>query len=184
MIPYIRSAIATIALVMFGCVLAQEVTGTITGYVDGSDEARLWYTLGIDTDEGYQATADWTAIMDSLAAITVQGHSEERFATEGALSFEFTSFGGFPTDCPCTFDDASFTYWTTSSFMNEFFTTDEATVTIETAEEVEENVYRIEGSFEAILHFQESATSGPDPERTMAIHGTFTVERLPEFVVE
>lgn len=179
-----RVTITIITIAVFSCALAQEVTGTVTAFVDGAEEPRVWYTLGYETDEGYDATANWSLIMESLAAISVQAHPEQRYSRENAMSFEWSSFGGFPTDCPCTFEEVSFTYWTLPTFMDEYFATEEGTVVIETVGEVEENVYRIEGTFEATMLFQESVMSPPDPERTMTLQGTFAIERLPQYQEE
>ena len=157
-----------------------EVTGTIQATLGG--EERSWNTLGFETPDGYQATSSWLLILDNVASLTLQGHPGDSWQVEETLSVEFYSLGGFPSDCPCTFTDAEIRYWTTSSMFKGAYLTDEGEVTLTSVEQLDEDNYRIEGTFRGTLTFEEDVVDDiSDPDNTLEVEGSFVIERLVRF---
>lgn len=163
-----------LALVFLGSAAAQtEATGTVNAVVDG--ESRTWYTLLFQVDGGQQPTATFSD--DFGANFSIQAHPEKRFSVTGTLSLEFWAFE-FPSDCPCVFPEATVMLWTTSSMFENVYQDDEATVTLTSIEPLGEDVFSIEGSFNAKLVFQASIYAEPDPSDTLELEGTFVIQRM------
>lgn len=169
--------LAVVLLAVLATGLAQDVTGTISARL--GDEVRTWSTIGTATDDGYQATASWTSFMDSFVTISIQGHTEAAFRVEGTLSIDATHFGSFPTDCPCDISEAEVMYWTSSSMFENVYVGEDAVVTLTTVEPLGGDAYRIEGTFSATLTFYPSALGEPAGDDTLAVEGSFVIERLP-----
>ncbi len=159
--------------------LAQTATtGTVNGTLDG--EVRTWHVLEHRSDEGVDGSATILAMPgfrgDSYI-LDVQAHPEERFSVEGALHLSgmFDSLEG----CPCELTLTDSMFWTTSSMFDAVYQALEATVVVDSVAQVEDGVYRVTGSFSALLGFMESAMEeGPDATRTVMIEGTFDLERV------
>ena len=165
-------------LISLSAALAQglEVSGTIEATFGG--EALSWNTFGAETANDYQPTASWSLFMDSFATLSIQGHIGSMFSVENALALELSSFSGFPSDCPCTFTDASFMYWTTPDMFDGVYSTKEGQVTLTKVEPLDGDAYRVEGTFRGTLSQLDLMTDTTDPEDSFEIDGSFVIERL------
>lgn len=184
----LRALALALLLALAGAAWAQdaETVGTIEGTVNG--EPMTWYLLAMDTPEGPQSTATWSSIMGVMYDLSLQAHPEPTFVIEDALSLNF-SLMALPSGCPCTYgpNEVEVLYWTTSSMFGDLHSsvdggTAEATLT--TFEEIEEGVYRLEGTFSAEMPYVEGIGAEPDTENVAVVEGAFTVERLPELVLD
>ncbi len=153
-----------------------EVSGTIQATLGG--EARSWNTFGTETVEDYHPTASWSLFMDSFATLSIQGHIGSMFSVENALALELSSFSGFPQDCPCTFTDASFMYWTTPDMFSGVYSTEAGQVTLTKVEPLGGDAYRLEGTFRGTLSQLDLMTDTTNPEDSFEVDGSFVIERL------
>ncbi|MDZ7801155.1 MAG: hypothetical protein U5K81_10230 [Trueperaceae bacterium] len=183
-LPHHRPLLSVLVFAMIaGVALAQDVTGTITARMGGVE--RTWNTLGFDHPDGYQATASWSFLMDRFVSVSIQGHPGTSPQLEEALAIDVSTFDGFPTDCPCRIQQADVMYWSTSSMFEDVYIGTDAEVTFTVVEPLDDDTYRVEGSFSATLAYQ-ARLGGPLDEGgdVLAVDGTFTVESLPRREVE
>lgn len=182
--PHIRPQAAAgltllLALVITASALAQQGTRVI-GTVEGTlaDEERTWYAL--DYGEG-EPTASVMDFGFGLLSISIVANPEQRFMVEGALSIDIGVMGAL--ECPCVFEDADVTYWSSTSMFSDLYVSDEpgwARVTITRWEQLADGLYALEGEVEAELVYLAGITANPDGERRLQLEATITIDELPE----
>lgn len=167
-------------LALLGSAVAQfEVSGTIEGAIDG--EARTWYTLSFDSDQGPDGTA-WLRYFGNdyytMVSLEIQAHDEPRYKTEGTLTL-----GGSLTqdlaDCPCTLGEPDIMYFSSASMFSDVYQSIEAELIIESAVVLDDGAVRLSGTFTGLLGLVKEVMKGDDPdtERTISVEGTFTLDR-------
>lgn len=180
-----RLATVLLAVLLLGfslgsAVAQNEVTGTVRATLDGTE--REWVTLMLEGEETDMPSAAWHEMMGMITTIAIQAHPEPRFAIADTLTLEVVTFE-FPSDCPCTYQDASVMYWTTDSLLEDLYTADAATVVITSMEPLGDDAYALEGTVDATLSFMPTVHEGPDASDTIAIAGTFSIDRMPRNTV-
>ena len=168
-------------LALLGNAAAQfEVNGIIEGTVDG--EARTWYTLAFDSDQGPDGTAwlrDYGNEYFTMVLLDIQAHDEPRYKTEGTLTL-----GGSLTqdlaDCPCTLGEPDIMYFASGSMFSNVYVTIEAELVVESATAADDGTVLLTGTFTGLLGFVADALQGSDPdrERAITVAGTFTLDRV------
>ena len=175
------SGVLIVVVLVCGFVVAQEVTGTLTGTVDG--EERAWVTFVLDTDDGPRSSASWNLLMDRIFTMSIQGHREPRFQVEGAIALSITGFS-VPSACPCSFENAEIFYWTSSSTLSDVYTSTGNTLTLTSFERLDDATFSARGTFSGTLMYHASPTSEPDEERTIEVEGTFDVQQIASIADE
>lgn len=177
----VRAAAAVVTLAGLGTAAAQfEVIGTATGSLDG--EARTWYFLGFEGDEGPDGTARLEAMEVGPVVfymLDLQGHAEERNLVAGTLSVTGTMWSGVEA-CPCVFDESEVMYFSTSSMFEAVYQSLESEVVLESVELADGGPVSARGRFSAVLGLVANVVSDrePDPERTIQIAGEFVIDRV------
>lgn len=152
-------------------------TGTVEATVDGA--SRTLSTMLFEGESSGLPTATWQDVMGMFAMVSIRAHPEEHYTTEGTLSIEFTDLTGVPSDCPCTYADATVMLWTTSAILEDVYMDDAAEVVVTSLEPLGDDVYALRGTFAADPVLYPSIPSGPDPDERITIEGTFEIDRLP-----
>lgn len=176
-------AVATSTFAAAQNVAAAETTGTITGTLNGEEFA--WRTVLFETPEGDQNTASFNRMAMgpiTLFDFSLQGHFADQF-TEQAIVLGFAIFNEDDLlHCPCTFDDAEAMYFTTSSMFGNVYVAD-GTLTVETAEKLDDDTYALSGTFVGEGIFMESPTN-IDNDNVMEFHIDFSIDRVSAFDIE
>lgn len=173
------------AIVVFAAFLATaaaqfEVTGTIEGTIDG--EARTWYALEYQSDEGTDGTAwlrDLGNEVFTMMLVEVQAHDEPRYKIEGTLTLGGSLSRALDT-CPCTLSEVEVLYFPTSSMFTDVYHSLQAELVVERAEPAHDGTVHITGTFTAELGLVEDVMQGtePDPERAITVEGRFDLGRV------
>lgn len=167
-------------LALLGSAVAQfEVSGTIEGAIDG--EARTWYTLSFDSDQGPDGTAwlrDFGNDYYTMVSLEIQAHDEPRYKTEGTLTLGGSLTQDF-ADCPCTLGEPDIMYFSSASMFSDVYQSIEAELIIESAVVLDDGAVRLSGTFTGLLGLVKEVMKGDDPdtERTISVEGTFTLDR-------
>ncbi|WP_373181557.1 hypothetical protein [Halomonas campaniensis] len=140
-----------------GQVMANEISGTLDG------EPQEWHVLS----EGDMSTANFSELMPGMVNVTVQGHREERYETQGTLSINFMVMQGAPSE-------ASVTYFHESGLTPHYGTEEEVPIEIEELEIDGENG-RVKGRVATSLAYVESMMTEHDHNNVMEIDVTFDV---------
>ena len=178
----LRASLALVVVVLvLGRASAQEVTGTLTGTVDG--EEANWVTFILDTDEGPHSSATWNLLMDRIFTLSIQGHRGARFHVEGAIAVSIAE-PSIPSECPCSFDNAEIFYWTSSSMLSDVYTSAGNSLTLTSLERLDDGTFSAQGTFSGTLMYQASPTSEPDAERTIEVEGAFDVQQITSIADE
>ncbi len=82
-----------------------------------------------------------------------------------------------PGDCPCTVS-AEILYFTSPSMFSDVYQDQEATVTFSAFEQVDEETFRVAGTFSATMTFIKDATTEPDPDQALELSGSFEIGQL------
>lgn len=126
-------------------------------------------------------TASWIEPMAGMAirsyTILAQTDAALFSVTEGAIMVSFETLGEIGP-CPCTFAEAEILYFTGKTFSSDFHITNDATVNFDGLEELDEDTFRVRGSFGGELAFKADFMSDEDPDDTVTIEGTFAIERM------
>jgi hypothetical protein len=180
------AVLRTAALILLLCCVMTAaaqfaVIGTATGSLDG--EARTWYVLGYEGEDGTDATASLKALVMgpvSHHTLDIQAHAEERYVVAGTLTLTGTTFGGLDA-CPCALDESEVLYFPSSSMFEGVYQSIESEVVVESMEVIGDGVASVHGTFSAVLGFVENVMSGagPDPDRTVEVSGEFAIDRMP-----
>lgn len=145
-----------------GQVMANEISGTLDG------EPHEWHVLS----EGGMSTANFSEFMPGMVNVTVQGHREARFETQGTLSIDFMVMQGTPSE-------ASVTYFHESGLTPHYGTEEEVPIEIEELE-TDGDSGRVKGRVATSLAYVESMMAGHDHDNVMEIDVTFDVELVRE----
>ena len=145
-----------------GQVMANEISGTLDG------EPHEWHVLS----EGGASTANFSEFMPGMVNVTVQGHREERYETQGTLSINFMVMQGAP-------DNASVTYFPESRLTPHYGTEEEVPIEIE-ALEIDGDGGRVKGRIATSLPYLESMTTEYDHDNAIEIDVTFDVVLVRE----
>lgn len=179
---FVRNALVVLVACWLSTAAAQfEVIGTAKGSLNG--EARTWYALGYEGEDG----TDGTALLKAMVAgpmryytLDIQAHAEERYMVAGTLTITGTTFNDI-AECPCTFEESEVLYFPSSSMFEGVYQSIESDVTLDSVEVTGDGVASVHGTFAAVLGLVENVMSGtgPDPERTVAVSGEFVIDRIP-----
>jgi hypothetical protein len=180
----LRSLVTVLLVVLLvgsGATFAQTLkpVGTITGTVDG-EPFELVVSEG-EMEGVIVSNAYWNSWMTDVLDVTIIGQSRPSLFsfTPGAMLIDFT-LTGLAGPCPCEVTSTSLFYSPEGGFTSNVYDDLEATATVGSIEELEPGVYRITGTFSGVLGLKVGIMDRPDPERTVTIEGSFTVERLAE----
>ncbi len=113
---------------------------------------------------------------EPLYSIELQGHVGETFGIEGILTISMHE-SELPGDCPCTVS-AEILYFTSPSMFSDVYQDQEATVTFSAFEQVDEETFRVAGTFSATMTFIKDATTEPDPDQALELSGSFEIGQL------
>lgn len=142
--------------------LADEIRGTLDG------EAREWHV--VTHAEG--STANYHELMPGMLGVTIQGHREEKFATQGTLSIDFMVMQAPP-------GAASVTYFPENSLTPHYGTESDVPIEIE-ALEIDGETGRVKGRVATSLAYVESMMTEHDHDNAMEIDVTFDVALVRE----
>lgn len=145
-----------------GQAMANEIRGTLNG------EPHEWHVLS----EGDMSTANFSELMPGMVNVTVQGHREARYATQGTLSISFMVMQGQP-------GDASVTYFHESGLTPHYGTESDVPIEIE-ALEIDGETGRVKGRVATSLAYVESMMTEHDHDNAMEIDVTFDVALVRE----
>lgn len=145
-----------------GQVMANEIRGTLDG------EPHEWHVLS----EGDMSTANFSELMPGMVNVTVQGHREARYATQGTLSISFMVMQGQP-------GDASVTYFHESGLTPHYGTESDVPIEIEELE-IDGETGRVKGRVATSLAYVESMMTEHDHDNAMEIDVTFDVVLVRE----
>lgn len=148
------------ALLISTGALADTITGTLNG------EPRSWHVV----KQGGSSTANFSELVPGMQTVTVQGHVENQFATEGTLSIGFTLINGEMVSPP------EATYFHTSGFMPNYGNQDTPQQWELKVGEIEGNTVHVAGHYAGTLKLQGKPT-GDEPE-TMELDVKFDVNAV------
>ncbi|MFC7368751.1 MULTISPECIES: hypothetical protein [Vreelandella] len=142
--------------------LADEISGTVDG------EPQQWHV--ITHEDG--STANFSELMPGMTDVTIQGHREQTFETQGTLSISFIVMEGEASS-------AMVTYFPESSIMPHYGTEDEVPIDIEMLD-IDGNEGRAKGRIAASLSQVTSMSEGHDHSNTMDVDVSFDVTLVRE----
>lgn len=145
-----------------GQVMASEISGTLDG------EPHEWHVL----THADGSTAYFSELMPDMINVTVQGHREERYETQGTLSIDFMVMQGAPSE-------ASVTFFHASGLTPHYGTEEEVPIEIEELE-IDGETGRVKGRVATSLAYVESMMAGHDHDNVMEIDVTFDVVLMRE----
>lgn len=140
-----------------GHALADEISGTLDG------EPQQWHVI----THADGSTANFSELMPGMIDVTIQGHREQEFATQGTLSISFMVMGGEASS-------AVVTYFPESSIMPHYGTEDEVPIELELLD-IDGDTGRAKGHITASLTHVASMSEGHDHSNTMDIDVSFDV---------
>ena len=145
-----------------GQVMANEIHGSLEG------EEREWHV--VTHAEG--STANYHELMPGMLNVTIQGHREEKFATQGTLSIDFMVMQGSPSA-------ASVTYFSEASMVPHYGTETEVPIELEVLE-LEGDSGRAKGRVSTSLAYVESMQSSHDADNSIDLDVEFDVTLVRE----
>ncbi|NAW33456.1 hypothetical protein [Halomonas alimentaria] len=145
---------------------AQALANEIHGSLDG--EEREWHV--VTHAEG--STANYHELMPGMLNVTIQGHREEKFATQGTLSIDFMVMQGSPSA-------ASVTYFSEASMVPHYGTETEVPIELEVLE-LEGDSGRAKGRVRTSLAYVESMQSSHDADNSIDLDVEFDVTLVRE----
>lgn len=156
------------ALLMGGFMLAAShaVANEISGTLDG--EPKQWHV--ITHAEG--STANFSELMPGMTDVTIQGHREQTFETQGTLSISFMVMEGEASS-------AMVTYFPESSIMPHYGTEDEVPIDIEVLD-IDGDEGRAKGRVATSLAYLASMSDDYDHSNTMDVDVSFDVTLIRE----
>lgn len=161
MIKQQRLAVSALLLggLMWGA--GQAVADEISGTLDG--EPKEWHV--VTHSEG--STANFGELMPGMMDVTIQGHREQRFETQGTLSINFMVMNGVS-------GDASVSYFPEDGIMPHYGTEEEVPIEIELLD-IDGDSGRVKGRIATSLAYVASMTEGHDHSNTIDIDVSFDV---------
>ncbi|WP_083007443.1 hypothetical protein [Halomonas sp. GT] len=145
-----------------GHAVADEISGTLDG------EPKEWHV--VTHSEG--STANFSELMPGMMNVTVQGHREPRFETQGTLSISFIVMNG-------NAGDASVSYFPESGMMPHYGTEQDVPIDIELLD-VDGDTGRVEGRVATSLAYLASMSEDYDHSNTMDLDVSFDVTLVRE----
>lgn len=140
-----------------GQLLANEVSGTLNG------DEHQWHVL----NQGGMSTANFSELMPGMINVTIQGHRQDRYETQGTLSIDFMVMEGAPSE-------ASVTYFHESGLTPHYGTEEEVPIEIEVLE-IDGDSGRAKGRVATSLAYVESMMAEHDHANTLEIDVSFDV---------
>ncbi|MCA1769604.1 MAG: hypothetical protein LC652_06485 [Halomonas sp.] len=140
-----------------GQALANEISGTLNG------EPHEWHVLS----EGDMSTASFSEFMPGMINVTVQGHRNDRYETQGTLSIDFMVMQGQP-------GDASVSYFHESGLTPHYGTEEDVPIEIDTLE-IDGDSGRARGRVVTSLAYLESMQAAYDHDNAMEVDVSFDV---------
>ncbi|UYV18646.1 hypothetical protein K1Y77_14450 [Halomonas qaidamensis] len=145
-----------------GHVVADEISGTLDG------EPKEWHI--VTHSEG--STANFSELMPGMVNVTVQGHREPRFETQGTLSISFIVMNGDT-------GDASVSYFPESGMLPHYGTEQDVPIEIALLE-IDGDTGRVKGRVATSLAYVASMTEEHDHSNTMGIDVSFDATLVRE----
>ena len=142
--------------------MANEIRGTLDG------EPHEWHVLS----EGDMSTANFSELMPGMVNVTVQGHREARYETQGTLSISFMVMQGAPSE-------ASVTYFHESGLTPHYGTESDVPIELEVLE-LEGDSGRAKGRVSTSLAYVESMQSSHDAANSIDLDVEFDVTLVRE----
>ena len=154
----LRSALLVSAFCASPALLADEITGTLDG------EPKEWHV--VTHSEG--STAYFSELAPGIMDVTIQGHREPRFETQGTLSISFVVMNDVA-------DDATVSYFPERGITPHYATEAEVPIEIELLN-IDGATGRAKGRVTTSLAYLASMTEDYDNSNTMEIDVSFDVE--------
>lgn len=145
-----------------GQALADEISGTLDG------EPKQWHV--VTHSEG--STAYISEIMPNMIKVTVQGHREAHYETQGTLSIDFMVMNGVASS-------ASVSYFPESSMLPHYGTEQEVPIEIELLD-VDSDPGRVKGRMITSLAYIASMSEDYDHSNTLDVDVSFDVALTQE----
>ncbi|PAU72129.1 hypothetical protein ACSTAY_16285 [Vreelandella alkaliphila] len=143
-------------------VLADEISGTLDG------EPKEWHVV----THSQGSTANFSEMMPGIMNVTVQGHREPRFETQGTLSISFIVMSGDA-------GDASVSYFPESGILPHYGTEQDVPIDIELLD-VDGDTGRVKGRVATSLAYVASMSDDYDHSNTMDVDVSFDVTLVRE----
>lgn len=145
-----------------GHAVADEISGTLDG------ESKEWHV--VTHSEG--STANFSELMPGMMNVTVQGHREPKFETQGTLSISFIVMNG-------NAGDASVSYFSESGMLPHYGTEQDVPMDIELLD-VDGDTGRVKGRVATSLAYLASMSDDYDHSNTMDIDVSFDATLVRE----
>lgn len=142
--------------------LADEISGTLDG------EPKEWHVV----THSQGSTANFSEMMPGIMNVTVQGHREPRFETQGTLSISFIVMSGDA-------GDASVSYFPESGILPHYGTEQDVPIDIELLD-VDGDTGRVKGRVATSLAYVASMSDDYDHSNTMDVDVSFDVTLVRE----
>lgn len=141
---------------------ALAATDVLEGTVDG--EQRRWHIV----EANGISTAEFSEHTEGMLGVTVQGHTRNQFAMEGAIAINFTVMDGNPVG------DMEVSYFPTDSVFPMYTSIGGGDWTLDPVA-VAGNRARVSGSYSGELARVENKHDDPDPGDTITVDLRFDV---------
>ncbi|WP_433924318.1 hypothetical protein ACN06F_16350 [Vreelandella sp. 21] len=143
-------------------VLADEISGTLDG------ESKEWHV--VTHSEG--STANFSELMPGMMDVTIQGHREPKFETQGTLSISFIVMNGDT-------GDASVSYFPENGMLPHYGTEQDVPIDIELLD-IDGDTGRVKGRVVTSLAYLASMSDDYDHSNTMDIDVSFDATLVRE----
>lgn len=142
--------------------VANEISGTLDG------EPKEWHV--VTHSEG--STANFSELSPGMVDVTIQGHREPRFETQGTLSISFMVMGG-------SANSAMVTYFPESSIIPHYATQDEVPIELKMLD-IDGDTGRATGRISTSLAYLASMSEDYDHSTIMEVDVSFDVTLVRE----
>lgn len=140
-----------------GQALADEISGTLDG------EPKEWHV--VTHSEG--STASFSELVPGMVSVTIQGHREQRYETQGTLNIGFMAMNG-------AVNSASVSYFPENSIMPHYGTEKEVPIAIELLN-IDDDPGRAKGRITTSLAYVASMSDGYDHNNAIDLDVSFDV---------
>lgn len=155
------SATLTLSLIAFNA-NANTLQGTLNG------EEQSWHILQKDD----MSTASYTELSPGMLTVTLQGHSEQRYAVKGTLSVNFTMMNGQ------MIGNSEVTYFPTKKFMQNYSNQDKPAHWELEIKQAEGDRMRFTGRYKGTLNYTGKPSDGQS--ESMDIDVNFDITATPQ----
>ena len=149
-----------VGLLLSSPAVADTIEGTLNG------EPRTWHVF----KQGGSSTANFSELVPGMQTVTLQGHVDDEFATQGTVSIGFTLMNGEMVSPP----EAS--YFHTGKFVPNYGNQDTPRQWDLSVREIDGNTMHFAGQYAGTLKLQGKPT-GDEPE-TIELDVTFDVNAV------